>query len=91
MTQLHYQKTKENFEYAKEQYEKEEMRQSSHSSSIGDAKITTNEPLRGFNHIVYKLNKSDVNIELKTNKSMREKIFELIENRDGVLEIVNSK
>jgi len=94
MMQTRYKKSKESLEHTQEQYEKEELRQFSHSANIKDAQLTTNEALRGFNHIVYKLNKNsetDIDIELKTDESMREKVFKLIENRDGVLEIVNSK
>ena len=89
--QIRYKKTKESFEYAKEQYIKEETNHSNNSTNILDAQITTNEALRGFNSIVYKLEKSDVKIELKTNESMKEKVFKVVENSDGVLEVVNSK
>ncbi len=89
--QARYKKAKEAFEYAKIKYEKEKSKQASNSSDAIDAQLTTNQPLRGFNHIAYRLNDSDIEIELNTNESMRGSVFKLVENRDGVLEIVNVK
>lgn len=87
--QVHYKKLKEELEYKKGQYEKLDKRLSSSGPDIFDAKIIVNEPLRGFNNIIYKLNNPPREIELNTNESMRDKIFKLTEDEDGVLKIVN--
>ena len=87
--QIHYKKLKEELEYKKGQHEKLDKRLFSSGSDLLDAKIIVNEPLRGFNNIVYKLNNPPREIELKTNESMRDKIFKLIEDEEGVVKIVN--
>ncbi|MEN8304520.1 MAG: hypothetical protein ABFQ64_10675, partial [Campylobacterota bacterium] len=89
--QVHYKKLKEELEYKKAQYEKLDKRLSSSGPDPLDAKILVKEPLRGFNNIIYKLNNPPREIELKTNESMRDKVFRLVEDEDGVLKIVNKE
>ncbi|MEA2100694.1 MAG: hypothetical protein U9P72_11265 [Campylobacterota bacterium] len=48
-----------------------------------------NQPLRGFNNIIYKLKNPEVEIELHTDESMNKKIFKLKEDEDGIMKIVN--
>ncbi len=57
---------------------------------IFDAKIVVNEPLKGFNNIVYILNNPPKEIEINTNESMSKKIFKLKEDEDGVFKIINT-
>jgi len=87
--QVHYKKLREELEYKKSQCEKLDKRLSSSGPNPFDAKIIVNEPLQGFNKIIYKLNNPPREIELKTNESMRDKIFKLIEDEDGISKIVN--
>jgi len=87
--QVHYKKLKEDIVYKKSQYEKLEKKLFSNGSDIFDAKIVLNESLKGYNHILYKLNDTQTEIELHTNESMNKKIFKLIEDEDGVVKIMN--
>ena len=92
--QVQYKKLKENIEYKKSQYNKQKKKLSNNISSVFDAIIVANKPLRGYNHIVYKIDKLDkpqLEIELNTDESMKEKVFKLIEDEDGVLKVINTK
>lgn len=86
---VHYKKLKEDVEYKKNQYAKVKKKISSTNSDILDAKIILNESLKGYNHILYKLHNPQREIELNTNESMNKKTFQLIEDEDGVLKVVN--
>ncbi|WP_373001013.1 flagellar assembly protein A [Sulfurimonas sp.] len=86
---VHYKKQKENVEYKKEQYNKLKDKLVKSGPNIFDAKIILSEPLRGYNHIAYKLNNPEREIELNTNDTMSKKIFQLQEDEDGVLKIIN--
>nr|WP_321267467.1 flagellar assembly protein A [uncultured Sulfurimonas sp.] len=87
---VRYKKQKENVEYKKEQYAKLKEKDSYNSSNIVDAKIILGEPLRGYNHITYILNNPSREIKLNTNENMNKKVFQLQEDEDGVLKIVNT-
>jgi hypothetical protein len=86
---VHYKKQKENVEYKKEQYNKLKEKLLNSGSNIFDAKITLSQALKGYNHIVYRLSNPQREIELNTNDSMNKKIFQLEEDEDGVLKIIN--
>jgi flagellar assembly FapA-like protein len=86
---VHYKKKKEKVEYKKEQYNKLKEKLGNSGPNIFDAKITLSEPLRGYNHIAYILSNPEREIELNTNDSMNKKIFQLEEDEDGVLKIIN--
>ena len=86
---VHYKKLREDVEYKKSQYEKLKKKVFSSGVNVMDSKITVKQPLKGFNHILYKLNDPKREMELRTNESMNKKIFKLMEDEDGVLKIVN--
>ena len=86
---VHYKKQKEKVEYKKEQYNKLKEKLISSGPNIFDAKIMLSEALRGYNHIIYRLDNPEREIELNTNDSMNKKIFQLEEDEDGVLKIIN--
>ena len=86
---VHYKKQKEKVEDKKEEYNTLKQKLLSSFSNIFDAKITLSEPINGYNHIVYKLNNPEREIELNTNEDMNKKIFQLEEDEDGILKIVN--
>ena len=86
---VHYKKQKENVEYKKEQYSKLKEKLSQNTSDIFNVKIELKEPLRGYNNIRYKLDNPPREIELNTNENMNKKIFQLEEDEDGVLKIIN--
>jgi hypothetical protein len=87
--QIRYKKLRENVQHKKSQYEELKKKVFNSGSNILDVKIMLNEPLKGFNHIVYKLHNPQIDIKLNTNESMNKKIFKLIEDDDGVMRIVN--
>ncbi len=87
--QVHYKKLKENVEYKKGQYENLQKKALSNNSNIFDAKIILTEPIKGYNHIVYKLHKPKIDIKLTTDERMNKKIFRLEEDEEGVVKIVN--
>lgn len=86
---VHYQKQKERIEHKKETYSKLKEKLINTGSNIFDAKIILSEALKGYNHIEYKLNNPEREIELNTNGTMNKKIFQLEEDEDGILKIVN--
>ncbi len=86
---VHYQKQKERIEHKKETYSKLKEKLINTGSNIFDAKIILSEALKGYNHIAYKLNNPEREIELNTNGTMNKKIFQLEEDEDGILKIVN--
>ncbi|WP_294965644.1 flagellar assembly protein A [Sulfurimonas sp.] len=86
---VHYKKKKERIEHKKEQYDKLKEKLNNSGSNIFDAHITLENALKGYNHIIYKLNNPDREIELHTNDSMNKKIFKLQEDEDGILSIIN--
>ena len=88
MMRINYKKLKEEIEYKKSQYLEEEKSKSTDTNSIRDAKIILGQALHGYNYIQYKLDR--VNIELSTQENMKKKTFELIEDEDGILKIINS-
>jgi len=88
---IRYKNLKEDVEYKKGQYAKLKKKLSNAGTDILDVKITLNEPINGYNNIVYKLENPPREIELKTNESMIHKVFKLIEDEDGVLSIENVK
>ncbi len=87
--QVRYKKLKEDVEYKKSKYENIEKKALSNKSNIFDAKIVLNEPINGYNHIIYRLNKPKIDIKLTTDESMNKKIFRLKEDEEGVVKIVN--
>jgi len=86
---VHYKKLREDVEFKKDQLDKLKTKLSSSSYSIMDSKLILGEPLSGFNHITYKLYKPERAIELNIDESMNKNIFQLIEDDDGILRIVN--
>jgi len=88
---VRYKKLKEKLDYKQAQYEKEKDKIQQAYPDIFEARILLSEPLKGFNHIRYKLHNPDREIELRTNERMTKKTFELYEDDDGVLKIINSK
>ncbi|MCK9490660.1 MAG: FapA family protein [Sulfurimonas sp.] len=88
---VRYKKLKEKFDFKQVQYDKLKEKVLQSYPDIFEAKILLGESLRGFNHITYKLHHPDREIELRTNERMSKKIFELYEDDDGVLKIINSK
>ncbi|OIP56805.1 MAG: hypothetical protein AUK54_01360 [Helicobacteraceae bacterium CG2_30_36_10] len=87
--QVRYKKLKENVAYKKSQCEGLEKKIFNNDSNIFDAKIVLNEPINGYNHIIYKLNKPHIEINLTTDESMKKKIFKLIRDEEDILKIVN--
>ncbi|WP_031347953.1 flagellar assembly protein A [Sulfurimonas hongkongensis] len=88
---VQYKKLKEKLEYKQAQYDKAKDKIQQAYPDIFEARILLGEPLRGFNHIRYKLHNPNREIELRTNERMTKKTFELYEDDDGVLKIINSK
>ena len=86
---VRYKKLKEEFEYKKVQIEKLKKKLASTTIDVLDATIIVNQPLRGYNSIIYRLHNPQREINLKTNESMNKRIFKLIEDEEGVLKIVN--
>jgi len=89
LMKINYKKSKEKVNYEKSQYLKQEQISSTNILNIRDAKIILDEALHGYNYIKYKLDKPKVDIELRTEDSMRKKVFKLIEDEDGVSKIIN--
>jgi len=87
--QVRYKKLKEDEEYKKSKYEELEKKASNSNFNVFDSKIVLNEPINGYNHIIYRLNKPLVDIKLTTDEKMSKKIFKLIEDEVGILKIVN--
>ncbi len=88
---VRYKKLKEKLDYKQVQYDKVRDKIQQAYPNIFEAKIILGEPLKGFNHISYMLHNPDREIELRTNERMTKKGFELYEDDDGVLKIINSK
>ena len=86
---VQYKNLKENVEYKKSQYAKLKKKIANTGIGIMDTKIVVNEPINGYNNIIYKLDNPPRIIELKTNESMSKKIFKLVEDDDGILSIKN--
>lgn len=86
---FHYKNQKEKVEQKKEQYNKLKEKLIKSGPNIFDAKIILGQALRGYNHISYKLNNPDVEVELNTNDTMSKKIFQLKKDENGLLKIVN--
>ena len=86
---VRYKKLKEEVEYKKNQYAKLKKKMSGGGLSALDAKIVFNEPLIGFNKVLYRLSDPPVEIELNTDESMKKTTFKLIKDKEGVLKIVN--
>ena len=86
---VRYKKLKEDVTYKKLQIEKVSKGEQHNNSSVFETSVIVNNPLRGFNHIVYKLQNPDREIRLNTDASMKKKIFRLVEDEDGALKIVN--
>ena len=84
-----YKKLKDTLEEKKSQYHTLEERLSTEALSIFDTKIVVNQPLKGFNHITYKLTHPEREIEMNTSQNMNKKIFKLEKDKDGLLRIVN--
>lgn len=87
---VRYKKIKEKLEYKQAQFDKIKDKIQQAYPNIFEARILLEQPLRGFNHITYKLHNPDREIELITNDRMTKKSFELHEDDDGVLKIINS-
>ena len=86
---INYKNLKEEVEYKKSQFIKQEQSLSTNATSVRDAKIVLKESLHGYNYIKYKLDKPKVDIEFRTKDNMRRKTFQLIQDDDGVSKIVN--
>lgn len=86
---INYKNLKEEVEYKKSQFIKQEQSLSTNVTSVRDAKIVLKESLHGYNYIKYKLDKPKVDIEFRTKDNMRRKTFQLIQDDDGVSKIVN--
>ncbi len=82
---VRYKKLKEELEHKQNQLKNLDT----DTVSILDTEIILNQPLKGFNHITYKLHHPDIDVELNTNESMNKKTFKLIKDEDEVLKIVN--
>jgi hypothetical protein len=89
LLKVRYKKLKEDIEYKKSQHKKIKDKQLSSGTGILDAKIILSRPIKGYNHITYKLTKPSIEIKLNTDERMTKKIFKLIEDEDGVYKIVN--
>lgn len=87
---VRYKKLKEDFEYKKSKVAKLKKKLFSDTLDILDSTITVNQPLRGYNSIIYRLNNPQREIDIKTSESMNKKIFKLVEDERGILSIVNS-
>jgi len=90
LMQVRYKKLKEDTDYKKAQLEKVKSATQDKTTTIFDATIMVHNPLRGYNHISYRLQNPTREIKLNTDESMRKKVFKLIEDEDGVLKIVNT-
>ncbi|MDF1883022.1 DUF342 domain-containing protein [Sulfurimonas sp. SAG-AH-194-C21] len=86
---VNYQKIKEELAYKKKQYNEEQKNTSLNTKNIQDAQIVLGQVLRGYNYIQYKLDKPNIEIELRTNSDMKGKTFQLKEDDEGILRIVN--
>lgn len=91
LIRVRYKKLKEKLDFKQAQYDKLREKMQQAYPDIFEARILLNSPLRGFNHITYRLHNPDREIELRTNDRMTKKVFELYEDDDGVLKIINSK
>jgi len=87
---VRYKKLKEDVTYKKSKFEELQKKQLDNSTNIFDIQITAEQPLKGYNYIVYKLENPEREITLSTNDSMNKKIFKLSEDDDGVVTIINS-
>ena len=85
---VRYKKLREEVEFKKSQYDELNKKLSS-SIDIMNSELILGEPLNGFNIITYKLSNPDRQVELNIDESMNKKVFQLIEDEDGVLKIVN--
>ncbi|WP_455756058.1 flagellar assembly protein A [Sulfurimonas sp.] len=90
LMQVRYKKLKEDVTYKKCKYEELQKEQASNSTNMFDVQITAEQPLKGYNYIVYKLENPEREITLSTDDSMKKKIFKLHEDDDGVVKIINS-
>ena len=84
-----YKKLKETLEEEKVKYHTLEERLSKEAISIMDTKIVVKNPLKGFNHITYKLTHPEREIGINTTEYMNKKIFKLQKDKEGLLRIVN--
>jgi len=90
LMKVRYKKLKEDVSYKKCKYEELKEKQLSSGINIFDVQITVEQPLRGYNYIMYKLKNPQREITLSTDDSMNKKIFKLEEDEDGVQKIINS-
>ncbi len=84
-----YKKLKDTIEEEKTKSITLEKRLSKEALTIMDTKIIVNNPLKGFNHITYKLTHPEREIKINTTQYMTKKIFKLEKDKEGILRIVN--
>lgn len=87
---INYKNTKEKFEYKKAQYDTVKKKLSESEKAIFEKQIRVQEPLTGFNTIIYKLSKKDIEVKLKVNEFMTKKVFKLDIDDDGAYRIINT-
>jgi len=87
---VHYKKLREDIEFKKNQHNELNAKLSSSVLEITNSKLKLGTPLNGFNHIQYILNKPERKIELNIDNSMNKRIFQLDEDENGVLKVINS-
>ena len=88
---VYYKKIKEDFEYKEAQIEKLKKKIFRTSIDSLDTEIMLKQSLRGYNSIQYILNNLQREITLKTNESMKRQVFKLIEDEEGILNIINTE
>jgi len=89
LMRVRYKKIKETIEHKNNQLDSLKKKVFSGASDILDVEISLGQPINGYNRIIYKLHEPERDIELKTDESMRKKVFKLMEDEEGVLKIVN--
>jgi len=87
---VRHKKLKEDFEYKKSQIEKLNAQLHETSVDVFDTKIVVKKPVTGYNKIIYKLSSPQREIKLKTDERTNKLIFKLIEDKEGILRIVNT-
>lgn len=88
---VRYKKLKEELEYKKSQIDKQNKKMSKSDLNVFDSRVIVEQSLKGYNYILYRLTNPEREIKLNTDDSMKEKIFKLVEDEDGILKIVNAK
>ncbi|MBT5934455.1 flagellar assembly protein A [Sulfurimonas sp.] len=90
LMKVRYKKLREEVLYQKTKIQAIEEEIIKNMTNILDSKVEIGNIGRGFNHITYKLENPSRDIKLNIHEDMKKKIFQLEENEEGILEIVNT-